>query len=208
MSEHVCDDCGSSYPEDHVRCPVCRAPRGGFSSTSGGLARMDDELAREQASATHAMMDQSDALLTRVMERDIGGSLALAELGGELMRADVERGPSLDALDALVAGQGGGAEIEGIVLTRLFDRSGDDVRVLKRGLAFMRHKKWAEASEWWSLQREAHAERPRFELLVRLFELWTYDLSGQRALAEQTRELIRQHPVAREMQAQSKRSER
>lgn len=182
--------------------------RGGDLSRVGGLTHIDQEMASVHANVMHAMVARSDALLVRVMDQDIGGPLALAELGGELVRADIARGPTLDSLDALVAGQGGGGEIEGIALARLFDRDGDDIRIIKRGIAFMRHRKWAEAIEWWSLQREANQERPRFDLLIRLFELWTYELSDQPVRASKAREAIRKHPVTRELQLQSKRSER
>lgn len=201
MTDLPCGECGASYAEDAGRCPFCRAPRALGLVAGGGLARFEEELLQHERGIDR-LLARTDELLAREMDREMTGQLSMAELGGALARADAGRVPSLDDLERLVAGDAGVAQIDGISLARLFDQQGDDARLIKRGLSFMRHAKWFEASEWWALQRAAQQNRPRLELLLHLFELWTYELSGQVARAAAVRQELQVEPLVRELRMQ------
>jgi hypothetical protein len=102
--------------------------------------------------------------------------------------------PSLDELEQLLARDANDIAMDGIQLASLVDHAGDDVKILKRGLLFLRHRRFSEACEWWNLQRQAlDPSQRRFELLLLLMEAFTQTLAGDGEAAARTRRRIREH---------------
>jgi hypothetical protein len=133
------------------------------------------------------------------------GFLAPSELKA-LARVDDASSPQLDELEAALAKDLPQVAIEGIQISHLVDRSGDDVKVVKRGLAFVKNRKYAEAIEWWTLQRgRLDASRTRSRLLFLLMEAFTCSLAGDAEGAREAKRLIREHPLFAELRGVARR---
>jgi hypothetical protein len=198
-----CGNCNAPMPEDRETCPYCRAPRG-----AGGLARegdggsargLEDGLARILTESYLAKEIPLDVLSGAGPGADEGaGFLAPSELRAVARIEDAE--PGLADLEAALARDLPAVAIEGIQLSRLVDRSGDDVKVIKRGLLFVKSGKYAEAIEWWALQRERlDATRGRSQLLFLLMEAFTCSLAKDGEGARDAKRRIREHPLFAEL---------
>ena len=74
------------------------------------------------------------------------------------------------------------------------------MRVLKRGLVFVKSGKYTEAIEWWTLQRQRlDASRARSQLLYLLMEAFTCSLARDAEGARDARRQIREHPLYAEL---------
>lgn len=206
-----CANCNAPMAEERATCPYCRAPRG-----AGGLARgdgqggsaraLEDGLARiltDNYLAKEASLDD----LARVPETDEGaGFLAPSELRAAVARIEDVGELKLADLEAALAKDLPSVAIEGIQLSRLVDGSGDEMKVLKRGLLFVKNGKFAEAIEWWTLQRERlDATRSRARLLYLLMEAFTCSLAHDAEGARDARRQIREHPLFAELRGAVKR---
>jgi hypothetical protein len=205
-----CGNCNGPMPDDRETCPYCRAPRG-----AGGLA-----LGEGHGSSSRAIEDGLARILTesflakeipiedavRVAGTDEGaGFLAPSELRA-VARIEDAGEPQLADLEAALAKDLPAVAIEGIALSRLVDRSGDDVKILKRGLTFLKSGKYAEAQEWWTLQRaRLDPARGRSQLLFLLMEAFTCSLAHDPEGAREAKRKIREHPVFVEMRGAAKR---
>jgi hypothetical protein len=195
MSER-CSNCAKQIEDDRTTCPYCRAPRAfaslarvdgaGERGIEAGLARiMTDSLLAKDEAADMLMLER---------ELEVAGPLAPSELGAALARA-ADADPSLDELETLLARDATEVALDGIQLASLLDRGGDDLKILKRGLTFLKHEHFRNALEWWTLQRQAlDPSRRRFELLLLLMEAFTHSLAHDLDAAAQTRKRIREHP--------------
>lgn len=200
-----CGNCSAPLPEDLETCPYCRAPRG-----AGGLARGD-----AQSGSARALEDGLARIMTEsFLAKDIplddaerggpaddgAGFLALSELRAGLSRLEDDAEPKLADLEAALAKDLPLVAIEGIQLSRLVDRSSNDMQVLKRGLVFVKSGKYAEAIEWWTLQRaRLDATRARSRLLFLLMEAFTCSLAGDAEGARDVKRQIREHPLFAEL---------
>lgn len=199
-----CANCNAPMPEERETCPYCRAPRG-----AGGLARsegyagssraIDDGLARIMTENFLAKEIPLDAASSGESDGGIG-FLAPSELRAAVARIEDADEPKLADLEAALAKDLPNVAIEGIQLSRLVDRSGDDVKILKRGLLFVKSGKYAEALEWWTLQRaRLDATRKRSQLLFLLMEAFTCSLAGDAEGAREAKRQIREHPLFAEL---------
>ncbi len=196
-------------PEERETCPYCRAPRGaggGAREGDGGSAgAIEDGLARIMTESYLAKEIPLDALAGAGPGLDEGmGFLAPSELRAAVARVE-EGEPGIADLEAALAKDLPTVAIEGIQLSRLVDQSGDDPKVLKRGLLFVKSGKFPEAIEWWTLQRErldvaapggrSDAARARSQLLFLLMEAFTCSLAGDAEGARDVKRKIREHPL-------------
>ena len=201
-----CLSCGTAFADELATCPYCRAPRaaglarGGLdaeSALSGGLTRAADPLA-------HA---EPLSLLTRALEQDLAGPLAPAELEAALARGADAAAPSVGQLEGLLALADTGSaavELDGITLGALLDRDAAVATILRRGLAFLKRGKFAEAAEWWSLHRsQLDPTKQRLDLLLLLLEAFTHTLAGDHARAAAVRAQIRKHPLYLKLRARA-----
>jgi hypothetical protein len=213
-----CGNCNAPMPEERETCPYCRAPRG-----SGGLARegdggaaraVEDGLARiltESFLAKDIPLDALDVGPPAFGSDEGMGFLATSELQAVARVEDAE--PKLADLEAALAKDLPAVAIEGIQLSQLVDRSGDDLKVIKRGLLFVKSGKYAEAIEWWTLQRErldaspaggrpgapSDKVRSRSQLLYLLMEAFTCSLAKDAEGARDAKRRIREHPLFAEL---------
>lgn len=189
-----CTNCGKALDADRATCPFCRAPRGIVSSLAradggaieAGLARVMTEslLAKDEEAEENFLL----------RELEIAGPLAPAELGAALARA-ADADPSIDQLEDLLAREASDIVVEGIALASLVDRGGDDLRILRRGLTFLKHQQYGHALEWWTLQRQSlDPSRRRFDLLLLMMEAFTHSLARDPDGAARARKRIREHP--------------
>lgn len=200
-----CGNCNAPLPEDRETCPYCRAPRGAGGlargEAQGGSARaIEDGLARimtESFLAKEIPLDDAD----RGAPADDGvGFLALSELRAGLSRIEDAEEPKLADLEAALAKDLPLVAIEGIQLSRLVDRTSNDMQVLKRGLLFVKSGKYTEAIEWWTLQRaRLDATRARSQLLFLLMEAFTCSLARDAEGARDVKRQIREHPLFAEL---------
>jgi hypothetical protein len=201
-----CANCNAPLPEDRETCPYCRAPRG-----AGGLARdgqggsaraIEDGLARIMTESYLAKEIPLDDAARGAGLGEGGGFLALSELRDAVARLEDAGEPKLADLEAALAKDLPAVAIEGIQLSRLVDRSGDDVKVLKRGLLFVKSGKYAEALEWWTLQRSRlDPTRTRSQLLFLLMEAFTCSLARDGEGARDAKRRIREHPLFLELRS-------
>lgn len=190
-----CDTCGNPYDTAAIVCPFCRAPRG-----VGGLAsstrQAEDRLDRV---VTESLLARSDASVEDLLARDLAGPLSPGDLRDALVRVDERSDPSVAelegslTLDAAIA-------LDGITLSDLVDARGTDMKIVKRGLTFLKNKRWSEALEWWSLHREQlDPSKDRLGLLLLLMEGFTYRLAGDHRRAADVHARIVAHPLYRRM---------
>jgi hypothetical protein len=160
---------------------------------TGGLARAPGA-ADGLAHGEDGMYSRTDDFLTRELAEQLEAPLTLAELTPMLVREEA-KAPDLDRLEAMLT-RDVDAQLDGITLSSLLDRKGQDVKILQRGLVFLRKARWNEALEWWSLHREGLDEtQERLALLLMLMEAFTHELSGNQARAAKMREQIRAQPL-------------
>jgi hypothetical protein len=92
---------------------------------------------------------------------------------------EIEQLLSLDKIDEI--------SIDGMRLNEFLDvgiTGVEERRMLKRGLTFLKRKMYAEAAEWWLLNRpEDDLTNNRLYLLLTLFLALTYKLSGDEEVA-------------------------
>jgi len=196
MDQHLagCENCGTAYDASAIVCPFCRAPRG-----LSGLARAPGPEDRLDRMVTESLLARTDASIEDLLARDLAGPLSPGDLRDALVRVDARTDPSVAelegslTLDAAIA-------LDGITLAELVDKSGDDVKIIKRGLTFLRNKRYPEALEWWSLHREKlDPGKERLALLLLLMEGFTHRLAGDHRRAADVHARILAHPLFRRM---------
>jgi len=84
----------------------------------------------------------------------------------------------------------GSIAVDGMHLNELLNggiTGAEERKMLKRGLLFLKQKMYAEATEWWLLNRpEDELTNSRLHLLLTLFLVLTYKLSGDEVAAQTT----------------------
>lgn len=185
----TCEHCGKSYDADVPTCPYCRmSPASdGLTWTAGG-----DSLAR---SITESLLARCDADAEALLARDIGSSLALDELRGAVERVDRSE-PIVSELEDALRREATVA-LDGIALSELIDPGGGDMKMIRRGLVFLKNRKWVEALEWWALQRARATSHDRRGLLLLLLEAFTHRLAGDHTSAATVCAHIASHALYR-----------
>lgn len=200
LALRACDNCGTGFDAGAAVCPYCRSPRG-----IGGLARgadaLEDRLARVETENYLARVDDG---LEDMLMRDLGGPLAPAELRDALARVDQTSDPSIADFESSLA-RDASLALDGIAIGDLVDLRGDDMKIVRRGLVFLKNRRWTEAVEWFSLNREAlPPEKDRFALLLLLLEAFTWRLAGDHRRAGDVNQRINAHPLYRRMRGLEK----
>ena len=137
-----CGNCGTPYDASAIVCPFCRAPRGlsGLARSAGpedGLARM---------AGVESLMARSDASIEDLLARDLAGPLSPGDLRDALVRVDARTDPTVAELEGSLSLDSALA-LDGITLAELVDKSGDDMKIIKRGLTFLRKRMFARFFE-------------------------------------------------------------
>lgn len=185
----TCENCGQPCAAAAVICPYCRS-----SAAGAGLARRSGDDGLDRA-VGDALLVRLDAAAEDLLTRDLAGPLALDELRGAVARVD--RGdPSLAELESSL-GRDTTIALDGIALSELVDASDADAKVVRRGLVFLRNRRWAEAAEWWVLHREVPGAPARRQLLYLLLEAFTHRLAGDPRRAAELQARVAAHPLYR-----------
>ena len=193
-----CENCGTAYDASAIVCPFCRAPRGlSGLARAPGPAGSEDRLAR--MAGVESLMARSDASIEDLLARDLAGPLSPGDLRDALVRVDARTDPTVAELEGSLTLDSALA-LDGITLAELVDKSGDDMKIIKRGLTFLRKRMFSEALEWWSLHRDKlDPSKERLALLLLLMEGFTYRLAGDHRKAADVHARIMAHPLFRRM---------
>ena len=184
-----CDNCGSPYDAAAITCPFCRSPRG-----LTGLARSTDDNRLDRI-VTENLLARSDAGIEDLLARDLAGPLSPGDLRDALVRVDERNDPSVADLENSLSLESA-LSLDGITLADLVDKSGSDLKIIKRGLTFLKNRRYAEALEWWTLHREnLSPTQDRLGLLLLLMEGFTHRLAGDHRRAAD----VNAHPLYRRM---------
>jgi hypothetical protein len=189
-----CENCGTAYDASAIVCPFCRAPRG-----LSGLSRAPGPEDRLDRMVTESLLARTDASIEDLLARDLAGPLSPGDLRDALVRVDARTDPTVAELEGSLTLDSALA-LDGISLAELVDKSGDDMKIIKRGLTFLRKRMFAEALEWWSLHREKlDPSKERLALLLLLMEGFTHRLAGDHRRAADVHARIMAHPLFRRM---------
>ncbi|GEM_PF-2706591 len=190
----ACENCGTGYDASAIVCPFCRAPRG-----LGGLARMANDGDRLDRIVTENLLARSDASVEDLLARDLAGPLSPGDLRDALVRVDERLDPSVAELEGALTLDAAIA-LDGITLADLVDKGGNDLKIIKRGLTFLKARRFNEAIEWFTLNREnLSPSQDRLALLLLLMEAFAHRIAGDHRRAEAVHAKIVTHPIYRKM---------
>lgn len=194
-----CPGCGTAVPADAQICPYCRSPQaaGGIVRSSGADAmdrHVEARLARLRTEDLLASADTFETLLAP-LSRDARTGVLPGDLYQAMARVEDAAVPSLQRLESLLALDGAELRLEGIDLSSLVERSSSEQTLLRRGLTFLKHRRYDEAVEWWAINRqELGPNQGRLDLLLLLLEAFTHRLAGDKDRAERCRTAVLVHP--------------
>lgn len=189
-----CDNCGSPYDAAAIVCPFCRSPRG-----LAGLSRMPGNEDRLDRIVTENLLARSDASVEDLLARDLAGPLSPGDLRDALVRVDERLDPSVAELEGALTLDAAIA-LDGITLADLVDKGGNDMKIVKRGLTFLKARRFNEAIEWFTLNREnLSPSQDRLALLLLLMEAFAHRIAGDHRRAEAVHAKIVAHPIYRKM---------
>jgi hypothetical protein len=194
-----CEICGLQLDDAAGACA-----RGHQRGASGGLARNAyGDLARDLAqdlarSMTDSLLASSQQLADLTRYPEATGPLTMAELRGTANRLV---GATSDAsLEQLLSPDVARLNIDGLRISDLIDRKGNDIDVVKKGLLFLKHSRFREAMQWWALHREGlSGDRPKLELLLIMMQAFTCSLAGDREALARARKELAAHPAANQL---------
>ena len=170
------------------------------ADASGDLDRtVRSDLQRIRAESLLARQDSAQEL-TRALDASLAEPLALEEITRSLGRLEGQVVPTLSELEGLLAApETTGLTMERHLLAELMKDGGEAQSVLKKGLVFLKHRRYAEALEWWSLHRQGLDEgSSRLALLLLVMETLTHLWSGHPERASAIRSRVLAHSLFRE----------
>ncbi len=90
--------------------------------------------------------------------------------------------------------------MERSLLAELIKDGGEAQSILKKGLVFLKHRRYPEALEWWALHRQGlDPASSRLTLLLLVMETLTYLWSGHPERAAAVRSQLTAHPLFRQL---------
>ncbi|WP_420147386.1 hypothetical protein [Spirosoma sp.] len=196
----ICPQCYSTVPTGATECPACNTAFqfAGIATTTTSFfveRAVSRKLSEEENQSLLKKMEESDKILSQTF----AGQLAyikpdeLDDILGKLQAdhdKDWERNVS-----ALAKADLQQLQFEGLQLQHLISDNKEITNILNVGLKLLAKKKYAEAAEWWSLQRGQPQVLPqsKAELLYLLMEMFTYRLDNQLNKINHLIQQIRQH---------------
>jgi hypothetical protein len=169
---------------------------------AGGDADLD-RLVRQDLDKVRAelLLERQDASaeLTREIEKNIRAPLVLGEISGLLDRLDGPVVPTfMELQDLLAVPDSAGLQIERNLLTDLLRDGVEGQSILKTGVLFVKHRRFREGLEWWSLQRESlDPSTSRLHLLLLIMEALTHSWAGDKPRAAAVSAQVLAHPLYR-----------
>lgn len=203
-----CPVCTAEIDDASATCPVCMCPVGASSLTraldADALTRkIDDEVSREMVDG---LLTRAEPLNNLIREESLSSALETSELQGLLDRVGGVSGPVDDGLARLLPEELSSISIDGLSLAKLIDPSSGDLRALKTGFTLVRHRRYAEASEYWNLQRqraEADVTKERLVFLLLVLDAFTWRLAGDRERLRVALERVNAHPYRQRLRGTS-----
>jgi hypothetical protein len=195
-----CRNCDTIVPEEALRCPNCNTPiNTGRLTFSSGKASLDRAVSNSLVRAKSSfLLERADSLdnLSEDIERQGLTALTTADLQQAIVHIKEENSTSLQELENLLSISAEQVSVEGIKLSGLLDGAADDREILKKGLIFLKHGRYSEAVEWWSLNRQrVDSSRQRLKFLLLIMEAFTLSLSGDLQRASLIRKQIKEHSL-------------
>jgi hypothetical protein len=191
-----CQRCGTDAAAHVLSCPGCGMSLGGGELTRAGGAlerALDARLARM---TLEGLMEREAMTAAITLDAEIATPLAPSELQGAISRLNAASALTLDELEGALALDGKGTMLEGIRLMDFLDRGGAEFEILRKGIIFLRRKRYGPALEWWSLNRQRlRPDQGKVELLLLLMESYTHRLAGASEEAARTLARVRAHPL-------------
>jgi hypothetical protein len=193
-----CKVCDCEIPESAIRCPNCKTPLNvGMISTSAGEFSLDRvvsaRLARSLSSSLLEKADSSSSIANEI-EKKTMTALTSSDLQSVVNHLQKKSNPDLGQIENMLDLNPGKVILEGISLAGLLDGKGDNIAVIKKGLVFLKHCKYAEATEWWTLNRQRiDSKQQKFQFVLLIMEAFTYSLAGDEVKTEQMRKKIHNH---------------
>jgi hypothetical protein len=171
------------------------------ADTSGMLDRaVRQDLQRIRAESLLARQDSAQEL-TRSLDASLAEPLVLGEISMGLERLEAQAVPSFSELEGLLAApETTGLTMERNLLAELMRDGGETRSILRKGLVFLKHRRYPEAIEWWTLHRrglDQASSRPALLLLV--METLTHIWSGHLDRAAAARSQVTAHPLFRQL---------
>ncbi len=169
------------------------------SDTSGALDRaVQEDLQRIRADSLLARQDSAQEL-TRALDAAVAEPLVLSEITRGLDRLEGQALPSYSELESLLAApETNDLGIDRSLLTELLGEGGDTQQVLKKGIVFLKHRRFDEALEWWTLHRQGlDPTQSRLSLLLLVMETLTHLWAGHPERAAAVRRQVTSHPLFR-----------
>jgi hypothetical protein len=167
------------------------------SDTSGALDRaVKEDLERIRVESLLAREDSAQEL-TRALDATLAEPLVLSEIAGSLDRLKDRAVPSYSELESLLAApETSDLGLERNLLAELMSESGETQAILKKGIVFLKHRRFPEALEWWTLHRKRlDATSSRLSLLLLVMEALTHVWSGHPERAAAVRSQVTSHPL-------------
>ena len=167
--------------------------------TNGAIDRaVREDLERIRAESRLAREDSAQGL-TRALEEALSEPLALSDIDRGLDRLEGKSLPSYSELESLLAApELHNLGMERNLLAELMGEAGETQAILKRGIVFLKHRRFAEALEWWTLHRNGlDPNSSRLSLLLLVMEALTHFWSGHPERAAQVRLQVMSHPLFR-----------
>jgi hypothetical protein len=164
---------------------------------SGALDQaVQEDLQRIRAESMLARQDVAQEL-TRALDAGLAEPLVLSEITHAVERLERQALTSFTELEKLLAGpEAGDLSMERSLLAELISEGGEAQAILKKGLVFLKHRRFAEALEWWTLHRRGlDPTRSRLSLLLMVMETLTHLWSGHPDRAAAVRDQVTSHPL-------------
>ena len=177
------------------------------ADTSGTLDRaVQQDLQRIRAESLRARQDSAQEL-TRALDASLAEPLSLNEITSGLDRLEGQALPSFAELESLLAApEAIGLTLEQNLLAELVKDGVIAQSILSKGLVFLKHRRYPEALEWWTLQRQGlDQSSSRLALLLLVMETLTHIWSGHPDRAVAVRNQVKAHPLFRQIRPESTR---
>ena len=157
-----------------------------------------EDLDRARLESAVAMRDAAAELGREIQAT---APIDLGDIAAAVDRLEGAVIPSLGELQTLLSSpEAGVLRIEGKVLSDLLREGVEGQTVLTRGIVFLKHRKYASALEWWSLNRRGLApETSKLHLLLLIMEALTHHWAGDETAAEATQKQVYTHPLYRRL---------
>lgn len=184
--------------------PTDPPPGSGVERRTDGVERaLQEDLDRFRLECMLARQDASAELTQQIQA---AAPIDLGDVGSAVERLEGTAIPSFVELESMLSSEDAGVlRLDDGLLSDLLREGVEGQTVLKRGLAFLKHRKYAQAIEWWSLNRAGLvAESSKLHLLLLIMEAMTYHLAGDQDRAQATRQKVMTHPLYRRSNSERK----